>query len=86
MPCLVRLRPHGDDLVGGRRFLGEDDLGVPVLPLADQELPDRGTGVLPLERPEDRVDRVLAQPVGERELIVDAADALDRRLETWPAA
>src|SRR5919202_6486871 len=72
--------PARHDLVGRRRLLGQHDLRRAVLPLADEELALRAAVLVPAQRAEDRVDRVAAQPVGELELIVDRADALDRRL------
>src|SRR4051794_25772016 len=69
-----------DDALRRRGVLGQDDLRLAVLPLADQELPLRGARLVPLERPEDRVDAVRADPVGELGLIGDAADRLHRRL------
>src|SRR4051812_31601435 len=66
-----------DDLVARRRRLGQHDLRLAVLPLADEELALRRAGVIPLQRPEDRVDGVRAQPVGELLLVVDAPHRLD---------
>src|SRR3954454_16761540 len=71
--------PARDDLVGRRGLVGQHDLGLAVLPLADEELALRAAVLGPAQRAEDRVDRVLAQPVGELELVVDRADAVDGR-------
>src|SRR3954469_23794496 len=79
-PYPSRARVLLDDGLGRRGRLRQHDLRLAVLPLADQELALRGARLVPLERPEDRVDAVAADPVGELRLIADAADALDRRL------
>src|ERR687885_240528 len=63
-----------DDGLRSRGRLREHDLRLAVLPLADQELALRRARLVPLERAEDRVDRVAADPVGELVLVVDAAD------------
>src|SRR5215217_7154343 len=73
--------PARDDLVGRRGLLGQHDLGLAVLPLADEELALRPAVVLPAQRTEDRVDLVVAQPVGELELVVDRPDALGGGLQ-----
>src|SRR5262245_17353137 len=65
--------------VRGRGVLRQHDLRLAALPLADQELALRAPVLVPAQRSEDRLDLVLADPVGELELIVDRADALDRR-------
>src|ERR687887_309217 len=64
-----RLRVHDRVARGG--VVGGDDLLVAVLPLSEQERLLGRAGVVPAERPQDRVDRVRVQPVGERLLIVD---------------
>src|SRR4051794_32096493 len=69
-----------DDGLRRRGRLGQDDLRLAALPLADQELALRRAPLVPLQRPEDRVHAVRADPVGELRLVVDAADRLDRRL------
>src|SRR4051794_39372234 len=79
-PCPSRCGVLLDDGLRGRLRLREDDLGLAVLPLTDQELALRRARLVPPERPEDRVDAVAADPVRELRLIADAADGLDRRL------
>src|SRR5919112_6599476 len=69
-----------DDGLRGRGRLRQHDLRLAVLPLADQELALRRAGLVPLQRAEDRVDAVAADPVGELVLVADRADGLDRRL------
>jgi hypothetical protein len=70
------------DLVRRGCLLGQHDLGLAVLPLADEELPLGPPGLVPAERAEDRLDLVVAQPVGELDLVgaLDRADRLDRGL------
>src|SRR3954466_3061784 len=65
--------------VRGRGVLRQDDLRLAALPLADEELALRAAVLVPAQRPEDGRDLVRAQPVGELELVVDRAHALDRR-------
>src|SRR3954454_12748281 len=71
-----------DHLVGRRGALRQHDLRLAVLPLADQELALRAALLVPAQRSEDRVDLVVAQPVGHLLLarLVDLADGLGRRL------
>src|SRR5690348_898212 len=77
-PCPSRSRGLLDDGLRGRRRLRQHDLRLAVLPLPDQELALRRARLVPLERAEDRVDAVAADPVGELVLVVDRADRLDR--------
>src|SRR3954454_4055663 len=63
-----------------RGVLGQHDLRLAVLPLADQELSLRRARLVPLERPEDRVDAVRPDPLRELRLVLDAADRLHRGL------
>src|SRR4051794_25304683 len=79
-PYPSRARGLLDDGLGRRRRLRQHDLRLAVLPLADQELALRGARLVPLERPEDRVHGVRADPVGQLRLVADAADGLDRGL------
>src|SRR5215216_3877510 len=62
--------PTVDDRVGGRGLVGQDDLGLAVLPLADEELAGRAAVVVPAELAEDRRHGVLAQPVGHLDLVL----------------
>src|SRR4051812_20113205 len=64
------------DRLRGRRRLRQHDLRLAALPLADEELALRRAGLVPLQRAEDRVHGVAADPVGELRLVVDAADGL----------
>src|SRR5215217_1589526 len=73
--------PAGHDLVGRGGVLRQHDLRLAALPLADEELALRPAVRLPAQRTEDRVDLVLAQPVGELELVVDRPDAVDGGLQ-----
>ena len=63
------------------KLLGQHELHRVTLPLPDQEVAVRRAVVVPLEVTEDGRDRVLAQPVGHRLLVVDAADGLGGGLE-----
>src|SRR5215213_2369499 len=75
--------PPRNDLVRGSRLLRQDDLGHATLPLADEELALRPAELIPAQRAEDRVDLVLAEPVGELHLAVavDRPDRLHGRVE-----
>src|SRR3954451_8366973 len=77
-PYPSRARGLLDDGLGRRGRLRQHDLRLAVLPLADQYLPLRGARLVPLERPEDGVHGVRADPVRELGLVADAADGLDR--------
>src|SRR5215217_1415694 len=57
--------PLRDDLVGGGRLLRQHDLRDAALPLPDEELTLRSADFVPAQRAEDRVDLVVAKPVGE---------------------
>src|SRR5690606_35008450 len=73
-----------DDGVGGGGRLRKDELHPAVLPLADEELPDRAAVIVPLQFAEDGLHAVGAQPVGHRGLVLDVADGLDRGLQHLP--
>src|SRR3954453_13877699 len=79
-PCPSRSGVLLDDGLRRRDGLRQQDLRLAVLPLADQELALRRARLVPLQRAEDRVDGVAADPVGELVLVVDRADRLGRRL------
>src|SRR5215207_6215734 len=70
---LLRL-PSRHDLLRRGCVLGENDLRHAVLPLANQELALGPALLVPAERTEDGVHLVLAQPVGQLELVL-AGDA-----------
>src|SRR5215217_5089329 len=78
---LLPRRLRIDDLVRGRRVLGEHDLLVAALPLGEQEGLLRSPCLVPREGPEDRVHGVVSEPVGERLLVVDRADRFDGGLQ-----
>src|SRR5215207_3146538 len=71
-----------DDLVRRGHVLRQDHFRLAVLPLADQELALGPSGLVPAQWPEDRVDIVVPQPVGELRLLIalDRPDGLHRRL------
>src|SRR4051794_40891037 len=70
----------GDDLVDSRCRLRCDDLRRAALPLGEEEVLGRGSGLVPGERPENGLHLVLVQPLGHL-VLVYRADRLGRRLD-----
>src|SRR3954471_12550876 len=75
-----------DDGLRCRGVLGQDDLRLAVLPLADQELALRRARLVPLERAEDRVDAVRPDPVRELRLSLMLPTAFTAACITCAAA
>src|SRR5574341_1193758 len=68
---------HG---LGGGDVLWQDDLGLALLPLGEEEVGLGRPGLVPAQRAEDRRDLVAPQPVRQL-VLVDLLDRLDGRLE-----
>src|SRR4051794_7951105 len=80
--CCKASLPVGLDVdrgLGGRGVGRSDDLDLAVLPLREQEVTLRGTGLVPRERPQDGLDLVAVEVVGEL-LLVEVANFLHRGL------
>src|ERR671924_1297373 len=73
-PFVLLRPPSRDDLLRRRRLVRQHDLRHSALPLTDEELAFGSPLIIPAERSQDGVDRVLPQPIGQLDLTV----SLDR--------